>query len=91
VRGGVRTMLIPAGIPDPANDRTSRLVKSGLKNLSFSKSFDHGSLGIIDSALSTNLPKARVRSRLTVAANPSSQISIAIWGANSVIYLPIHL
>ena len=64
-------MLIPAGIPDPAKDRTSRLVKSGLKNLSFSKSFDQGSLGITDSAPSTNLPNARVRSRLTVAANPS--------------------
>lgn len=54
-------MFIPAGIPDPANDKTSRLVKSGLKKVSFSKSLDHGSLGIIDSALSTNAPKALVR------------------------------
>lgn len=63
-------MLIPAGMPEPANDRTSKLVKSGLKNLSFSNSLDHGSFGIMDSAASTRAPKARVRSKLTVAANP---------------------
>jgi hypothetical protein len=64
------TILIPAGIPEPAKERTSRLVKSGLRNLSFSKSVDHGSLGIMDSAASTKAPNARVRSRLTVAAKP---------------------
>lgn len=63
-------MLMLAGTPDPAKDKTLRLVKSGLKNLSFAKSFDHGSLGIIDSALSTSFPNALVRSRLTVAAKP---------------------
>jgi hypothetical protein len=63
-------MLIPAGMPEPANDKTSRLVKSGLKNFSFSKSLDQGSFGIILSALSTRAPNARVRSRLTVAAKP---------------------
>ena len=65
-------MLIPAGMPEPANDKTSKLVKSGLKNVSFSKSFDQGSFGIILSALSTRAPNARVRSRLTVAAKPTS-------------------
>ena len=39
-------MLIPAGIPLPAKVRTSRLVKSGERNLSFSKSVPQGSLGI---------------------------------------------
>jgi len=68
-------MFIPAGIPDPANDNTSKLVKSGLKNLSFSKSLDHGSFGIIDSAASTSAPNALVRSRLTVAAKPDTVIN----------------
>lgn len=67
-------MLMPAGIPEPANDNTSKLVKSGLKNLSFSKSLDHGSFGIMLSAASTRLPNALVRSRLTVAAKPTSEL-----------------
>jgi hypothetical protein len=50
--------------------RTSKLVKSGARNLSFSNSVVHGSLGIIDSAALTRAPKALVRSRLTVAAKP---------------------
>ena len=36
-------MLIPLGIPDPANVRTSSDVKSGLKNRFFSNVFGHGS------------------------------------------------
>lgn len=64
------TILIPAGIPEPAKEITSRLVKSGLRNLSFSKSEDQGSFGIIASAASTKAPKALVLSRFTVAAKP---------------------
>ena len=64
------TILIPAGIPEPAKDRTSRLVKSGLKNSSFSKSLVQGNLGIIDSATLTRPPNACVRSTFTQAANP---------------------
>jgi hypothetical protein len=61
---------MPAGIPEPAKEITSKLVKSGLRNLSFSNALDQGSLGIIDSAASTSDPKALVRSKLTVAAKP---------------------
>jgi hypothetical protein len=45
-------ILMPAGRPEHPNDRTSRLVKSGLKNLSFSKSLDHGlGEGMVSSCL----------------------------------------
>jgi hypothetical protein len=50
---------------------TSKLVKSGDKNLSFSKSLDHGSSGIIFGAPSTKPENAFVRSRFTVAHHPS--------------------
>lgn len=63
-------MLIPAGIPAPAKVKTSRLVKSGLKNLSFSNSVPQGNLGMRLSAALTRPPKARVRSAFTMAANP---------------------
>lgn len=56
---------LPAGIPELAKESTSRDVKSGGVNLSFSKSEDHGSLGIMDGAASTSFWKARVRSLLT--------------------------
>ena len=46
-------MLMPAGTPDPAKERTSREVKSGRRNLSFSNSLGHGSLGRMSSAAST--------------------------------------
>ena len=65
---------MPAGSPEQPKDRTSKLVKSGLKNLSFSKSFDHGNFGIIDSAASTKAPNAFVRSRLTVATKPTHNL-----------------
>lgn len=43
---------MPAGRPEHPNDRTSKLVKSGLKNLSFSKSLDHGlGEGMVSSCL----------------------------------------
>jgi len=63
-------MFIPAGGPLPAKVKTSRLVKSGLKNVSFSKSLGQGNLGMKDAAPSTRAPNAFVRSRLTVAAKP---------------------
>ena len=47
-------LLIPAGIPELAKESTSREVKSGGENRSFSKAEDHGSLGIIDGAASTS-------------------------------------
>jgi hypothetical protein len=50
---------------------TSKLVKSGDRNLSFSKSLDHGSNGIIFGAPSTKPENAFVRSRFTVAHHPS--------------------
>ncbi len=59
-------MAIPDGIPELAKDRTSRDVKSGGVKVSFSKSEDQGSLGIMDGAASTSLLKARVRSLLTL-------------------------
>ena len=61
---------MPAGTPEPANVSTSKLkkdyvsypsqllnrhlVKSGLKNSSFSNSLGQGNIGSISSALSTN-------------------------------------
>jgi hypothetical protein len=65
---------MPAGSPEHPNDKISRLVKSGLKNLSFSKSLDHGNLGIMASAASTREPNAFVRSRLTVATKPTQNL-----------------
>jgi hypothetical protein len=62
-RGGTH-MLIPAGIPDPAKVRTSREVKSGDRNLSFSKSSPHGSSGISEGAAETSSPKALVLSTI---------------------------
>ena len=47
-------LLIPAGIPELAKESTSREVKSGGENRSFSKAEDHGSLGIMDGAASTS-------------------------------------
>ena len=55
-------MLMPAGIPEPANERTSREVKSGDRNLSFSNSALHGSMGMNIGDFSTSSPNARVRS-----------------------------
>ena len=46
-------MLMPAGTPDPAKERTSSEVKSGKRNLSFSNSLGHGSRGRMSSAAST--------------------------------------
>lgn len=48
------TDFIPAGIPELAKESTSRDVKSGGVKVAFSKSEDHGSLGIIDGAVSTS-------------------------------------
>lgn len=56
---------VPEGIPELANDSTSRDVKSGGVNVSFSKPEDQGNLWIMDGAASTSLWKARVRSLLT--------------------------
>ena len=46
----------------PANDKTSKEVKSGERNLSFSKSLDHGNNGISSGADRTSSPKALVLS-----------------------------
>lgn len=54
------THLIPAGIPELAKVSTSSEVKSGGVNVSFSKSDDHGSLGIIDGAASTSFLLRRI-------------------------------
>jgi hypothetical protein len=69
---------MPAGIPEPEKEITSRLVKSGLRNLSFSNELSHGNLGIMLSAASTKAPNALVRSKLTVAAKPESLLAILI-------------
>src|SRR3569833_2495896 len=62
---------MPAGMPEPQKVRTSREVKSGERNLSFSKSLLKGNKGINVGAASTRSPKARDLSRLTMAAKPS--------------------
>jgi hypothetical protein len=69
-------MLMPAGIPEPAKEITSKLVKSGLRNLSFSNELSHGNFGIMLLAASTRAPNALVRSKLTVAAKPEILLAI---------------
>lgn len=59
-------MLMPAGMPEPAKVSTSRDVKSGERNWSFSKSAPHGSRGMKEGDFSTSSPKARVRSTDTL-------------------------
>lgn len=60
------THFIPAGMPELAKESTSSEVKSGGVNLSFSKSDDHGSLGIIDGAASTSFLLLHINSHLEV-------------------------
>jgi hypothetical protein len=76
-------MLMPAGRPDDMKVRTSRLVKSGLKNLSFSKSAGQGSLGMRDSAAFTKAPNARVRSALTMATKPRCALEVTEFNYNA--------
>jgi hypothetical protein len=65
-------MLIPIGTSEQAKAKTSRFVKSGLLNLSFSKSFDHGRYAISFSASSTSLLNFAEVSLSTTATKPSN-------------------
>ena len=61
-KGQIRTY------PELANASTSKDVKSGATNLSFSKSLLQGSFGTMVGALSTSFPNALVLSLFTIAA-----------------------
>lgn len=65
-------MFIPAGIPDPANVRTSRDVKSGFRNVSFSKVEGQGSFLSISGAESKRASNFFDISLLTIATKPSN-------------------
>ncbi|PSN36109.1 hypothetical protein C0J52_17199 [Blattella germanica] len=65
-------MLMPAGMPLPEKVRTSSEVKSGRRNLSFSKLLGQGSSGRRTSAFSTRLANLADISLLTMATNPSN-------------------
>ena len=65
-------MLIPIGVPEHANARISKLVKSGFENLSFSNYFPQGSLSISPSALSTKVLNFLEVSLSTIETNPSN-------------------
>lgn len=64
--------LIPAGIPLPAKVRTSKDVKSGLRNLSFSKPLFHGNKLRNCSAFDTKVENLADISLLTTATKPSN-------------------
>lgn len=63
---------MPAGIPLPAKVSTSKEVKSGLRNLSFSKPLFHGSKLRKLSAFATNVENFTDISLLTAATKPSN-------------------
>lgn len=65
-------MFIPAGIPLLPKPSTSREVKSGLKNLSFSYAGGHGSSGSNFSALDTSDANLALISLLTTDTNPAN-------------------
>lgn len=48
--------MIPTGVPEQANAKISKDVKSGLLNFSISNSLGHGKSLIISSALLTKFP-----------------------------------
>ena len=63
-------ILIPAGMPLLAKVRTSRDVKSGRWNWSFSYAVPQGNFGRKCSARSTSVPSRALISLLTIATNP---------------------
>ena len=66
-------MLIPAGIPLEANVTTSREVKSGSRNLSFSNSGGQGRLGSSCSAEATSWENLALIALLTTATKPEGR------------------
>ena len=66
-------ILIPAGTPLDPNAITSREVKSGFRNLSFSKSLGQGRRHKNVSADSTNLVNFALMALLTTATKPNSK------------------
>lgn len=78
-------MLIPAGIPEPANVRTSREVKSGRKNLSFSNAAGQGRRGSRCSAWFTSSANLALISLLTTATKPTERSCKIFWIWNSFI------
>lgn len=61
---------MPAGIPDDAKLSTSRDVKSGLRNVSFSYSLGHGRRGRKSSAFFTRFPNFALIALFTIATKP---------------------
>lgn len=65
-------ILIPAGMPLPPNVSTSKDVKSGLRNLSFSNSLPHGNKFRKCSAFDTKFVNLPDISLFTAATKPSN-------------------
>ena len=65
---------MPAGIPDPPKVSTSKDVKSGLRNLSFSYDCGHGNLARRCSAFSTRAPNLALISLFTTATKPVTKM-----------------
>ena len=63
-------MLIPAGTPLPANDKISKEVKSGRKNVSFSYSAGQGNIGRNSVAAFTKSANFTLIGLLTKATKP---------------------
>ena len=81
-------ILIPAGIPLEANDTTSSDVKSGRRNLSFSKSTPHGRRGRNTSAESTSCENLELIDLLTTATNPrGGREGVYVVGQECVIHV----
>ena len=76
------------GTSEPPKARTSRFVKSGFVNLSFSKSLDQGRKAISSSASSTSLLNFADVSLSTTATNPSNS-ALAPEGSRYVSMKPI--
>lgn len=66
-------MLMPAGMPEPAKVRTSREVKSGVRNLSFSKAGGQGSSFSSCSALATSRSNLALMALFTMATKPAEE------------------
>lgn len=64
---------MPAGMPEPAKVRTSREVKSGVRNLSFSKAGGQGSSFSSCSALATSHSNLALMALFSMATKPAGE------------------
>lgn len=85
-------MLMPAGMPEPAKVRTSREVKSGVRNLSFSKAGGQGSSFSSCSALATSRSNLALMALFTMATKPAGESGLRVgraWEGSSPSSTPL--